>query len=98
LTNAQPPYVKFLPAGKPEQVDLSVGRFSESRRLGYAEQAKCVDRSYPFFASQKSVKAGFGANMQANNTHYRSFVILRLPSPSMRLNLNAGFNGFPSLE
>jgi integrase/recombinase XerD len=29
---------------------------------GYAEQAKCVERSYPFFASQKSVKAGFSAN------------------------------------
>ena len=28
----------------------------------YADQAKCVDRSYPFFASQKSVKAGFSAN------------------------------------
>ena len=31
----------------------------------YAEQSKCVDRSYPFFASQKSVKAGFGANSLA---------------------------------
>ena len=31
----------------------------------YAAQAKCVDRSYPFFASQKSVKAGFGANSLA---------------------------------
>ena len=28
----------------------------------YATQTKCVDRSYPFFASQKSVKAGFSAN------------------------------------
>ncbi len=28
----------------------------------YAAQAKCVDRNYPFFASQKSVKAGFSAN------------------------------------
>ena len=28
----------------------------------YAVQAKCVERSYPFFASQKSVKAGFSAN------------------------------------
>ena len=28
----------------------------------YAAQTKCVDRSYPFFASQKSVKAGFSAN------------------------------------
>ena len=28
----------------------------------YADQTKCVDRSYPFFASQKSVKAGFSAN------------------------------------
>ena len=31
----------------------------------YAEQAKCVDRSYPFFASQKSIKAGFNANSLA---------------------------------
>jgi integrase/recombinase XerD len=28
----------------------------------YADQTKCVERSYPFFASQKSVKAGFSAN------------------------------------
>jgi integrase/recombinase XerD len=28
----------------------------------YADQAKCVNRSYPFFASQKSIKAGFSAN------------------------------------
>jgi integrase/recombinase XerD len=31
----------------------------------YADQAKCVDRSYPFFASQKSVKSGFSANSLA---------------------------------
>ena len=31
----------------------------------YAVQAKCVDRTYPFFASQKSVKAGFSANSLA---------------------------------
>ena len=31
----------------------------------YADQAKCVERSYPFFASQKSVKAGFSANSLA---------------------------------
>ena len=31
----------------------------------YAAQARCVDRSYPFFASQKSIKAGFGANSLA---------------------------------
>ena len=31
----------------------------------YAAQAKCVDRSYPFFASQKSVKSGFNANSLA---------------------------------
>jgi len=28
----------------------------------YANQAKCVDRSYPFFSSQKSIKSGFSAN------------------------------------
>jgi integrase/recombinase XerD len=28
----------------------------------YAAQTKCVDRSYPFFASQKSIRAGFNAN------------------------------------
>jgi integrase/recombinase XerD len=31
----------------------------------YAVQARCVDRSYPFFASQKSVKSGFSANSLA---------------------------------
>jgi integrase/recombinase XerD len=31
----------------------------------YADQARCADRSYPFFASQKSVKAGFSANSLA---------------------------------
>ena len=31
----------------------------------YAAQAKCVDRSYPFFASQKSIKYGFSANSLA---------------------------------
>ena len=28
----------------------------------YAAHTKCVDRSYPFFASQKSIRAGFNAN------------------------------------
>lgn len=28
----------------------------------YAEQTKCVERSYPFFATQKSIKQGFSAN------------------------------------
>jgi len=31
----------------------------------YAAQAKCVDRGYPFFASQKSVKEGFNSNSLA---------------------------------
>ena len=31
----------------------------------YAAQARCVDRSYPFFASQKSIYAGFSANTLA---------------------------------
>jgi len=31
----------------------------------YAAQAKCVDRGYPFFASQKSIRSGFGANSLA---------------------------------
>ena len=31
----------------------------------YALQAKFVDRNYPFFASQKSIKAGFNANSLA---------------------------------
>ena len=35
------------------------------RSEGHPQQAKCVDRSYPFFASQKSVKAGFIANSLA---------------------------------
>jgi len=31
----------------------------------YADQAKCVERSYPFFASQKSIRTGFSANSLA---------------------------------
>jgi integrase/recombinase XerD len=31
----------------------------------YAAQAKFIDRSYPFFASQKSIKTGFSANSLA---------------------------------
>ena len=31
----------------------------------YADQAKCVERSYTFFASQKSVRSGFSANTLA---------------------------------
>ena len=31
----------------------------------YAAQAKCVNRNYPFFASQKSIKEGFSANSLA---------------------------------
>lgn len=31
----------------------------------YAAQATCVDRSYPFFASKKSIKLGFNANSLA---------------------------------
>lgn len=31
----------------------------------YAATARCVDRSYPFFASQKSIKSGFSANSLA---------------------------------
>ena len=31
----------------------------------YAAQARCVERSYPFFASQKSIRAGFNANSLA---------------------------------
>ena len=31
----------------------------------YAAQTKCVERSYPFFASQKSIRTGFSANSLA---------------------------------
>jgi len=31
----------------------------------YAAQATCVDRSFPFYASQKSIKLGFNANSLA---------------------------------
>jgi integrase/recombinase XerD len=31
----------------------------------YADATRCIDRSYPFFASQKSVKLGFSANSLA---------------------------------
>ena len=51
--------------------DMTKGRHARtvfvSMRLreelaAYSEQARCVDRSYPFFASQKSVRSGFNAN------------------------------------
>jgi integrase/recombinase XerD len=31
----------------------------------YANETKCVDRCYPFFASQKSIRDGFSANSLA---------------------------------
>lgn len=31
----------------------------------FAAQARCVDCSYPFFASQKSIQTGFSANSLA---------------------------------
>jgi integrase/recombinase XerD len=37
----------------------------KSELQAYAAQTKCVDRNYPFFASQKSIKAGFNANSLA---------------------------------
>ena len=37
----------------------------KSELQAYADQAKCVDRNYPFFASQKSIKAGFNPNSLA---------------------------------
>lgn len=51
--------------------DMTKGRHARtvfvSKKLreeleAYAQQARCVDRSYPFFPSQKSVKCGFSAN------------------------------------
>jgi len=51
--------------------DMTKGRhartvFVSSKLKGelqaYVAQAKCVDSSYPFFATQKSVKLGFSAN------------------------------------
>ena len=51
--------------------DMTKGRHARtvfvSKKLreemqAYVEQAKCVDRAYPFFSSQKSVKSGFSAN------------------------------------
>ena len=54
--------------------DMTKGRHARtvfvSMRLreelqAYAAEARCVDRSYPFFASQKSVRAGFTANSLA---------------------------------
>ena len=46
----------------------------------YAQKAKCVDRSYPFFASQKSVKAGFSANSLAQTFAPVSYTHLTLPT------------------
>jgi integrase/recombinase XerD len=31
----------------------------------YADKTRCIDRNYPFFASQKSAKSGFSANSLA---------------------------------
>jgi len=54
--------------------DMTKGRHARtvfvSMRLreelaAYAAQARCVDRSCPFFASQKSIRAGFNANSLA---------------------------------
>ena len=54
--------------------DMTKGRHARtvfvSMRLreelaAYAAQARCVDRCYPFFASQKSVRSGFNANSLA---------------------------------
>lgn len=51
--------------------DMTKGRHARtvfvSKKLreeiqAFVEQAKCVDRTYPLFASQKSVKSGFTAN------------------------------------
>lgn len=51
--------------------DMTKGRHARtvfvSKKLGeelqaYAAQAHCVDRSYPFFPSQKSIKYGFSPN------------------------------------
>jgi integrase/recombinase XerD len=41
---------------------VNAALLKKSELQAYAEQAKCVDRSYPFFASEKSIKAGFSAN------------------------------------
>jgi integrase/recombinase XerD len=51
--------------------DMTKGRHARtvfvSKKLreelqAYVAQAKCVDRSYPFFSSQKSIRTGFSAN------------------------------------
>jgi len=51
--------------------DMTKGRHARtvfvSKKLreeleAYTQQAKCVDRSYPLFSSQKSVRTGFSAN------------------------------------
>ena len=47
----------------PRTVFISVKLKAELQ--AYAGQATCVDRSYPFFASQKSIKLGFNANSLA---------------------------------
>ena len=39
--------------------------FKPTELQAYAKETKYVDRSYPFFASQKSIKAGFNANSLA---------------------------------
>ena len=43
----------------------AIGQVLQQVLQQYADQAPCIDRSYPFFASQKSVKSGFSANSLA---------------------------------
>ena len=50
--------------GRVQRLFISQHKLREELQV-YAEQGKCVNRSYPFFASPKSVKTGFSANSLA---------------------------------
>ena len=57
--------VKVAQFLKPINSTVFVSTKLKEELLAYATSAKCVDRSYPFFASQKSMKTGFSANSLA---------------------------------
>ena len=59
--------IRLLPAmtkGRHARTVFVNSKLREELQI-YADAARCVDRSYPFFASQKSIKSGFSANSLA---------------------------------
>ena len=59
-----PPVARLVTKGRHART-VFISAKLRAELQAYAHQAKCVDRSYPFFASQKSIRAGFNANSLA---------------------------------